>query len=251
LTGSDDRGAPRAGLDDRGALRAGLDYRRALRFLFDDEQWWVTVLFVTLAMLVPLVGPIVALGFQGAVVQSLARGGAAARPPRFEIERLADYLLCGLRLFVVSLLLTVVLVPIALVVLFTGNLGALVLFSRETAVTSVLGCIAVGAMAALFVAVMVLALAAITPLLVRASLDPDLAGIFDLAFARDFLARVGRETVLSLLVHLAINLALFFGGVLACFVGVFPALAFGTLVQAHLMGQLYLLYLGRGGRRIG
>jgi Protein of unknown function (DUF4013) len=230
---------------------SAIDYRRALRFLFDDEQWFVTVLFVTLAMLVPLVGPIVALGFQGAVVQSLARGGAAALPPRFEIERLAEYLLRGLRLFVASLLLTLVLAPIALVILFTGNVGAVVLFSRETAVTSLLGCVAVGAMAAVFIAVMVLAVAAITPLLVRASLDPDVAAIFDFAFARDFLNRVGRETVLSQLTHLAISLALFFGGVLACFVGVFPALAFGTLVQAHLMGQLYLLYLARGGRRIG
>ncbi len=230
--------------------RRGIDYRRALRYQLDDPEWWMTLLFVTLAMIVPLVGPIVAMGYQGTVVEALARGGRNAPPPRFDFGRLADYLLRGLRMFLVTLLMTLVVTPVLFVIILVGNLSGVLLFTQEQPVTNMMGCMVMAVVALLFTAVMVVGMALVTPLIVRAALDRDLAGIFDFAFLRDFLARAGRETVLAHLVHVGINVLLFIAGVLACFVGVFPALAFGLLVQAHLFGQLYLLYLERGGRRI-
>jgi hypothetical protein len=227
-----------------------MDYRRALRYQFDSPDWGMNLLFVTLAMLVPLVGPVIAFGYQATVVEALARGGAAAPAPRFDFERLADYLTRGLRVFVVTVLLTLLITPVAFVIVLVGNLSAVFLFAQEDAAASMLGCAVVGLIIVLFIAAMVLAVSLATPLLVRAALDPDLGGVFDVGFARDFLARTWRETVQAHLVHVAINLGLFVLGLLACFIGIFPALTLGTLVQAHLLGQLYLLYLERGGRRI-
>lgn len=235
---------------DEDERRQGIDYRRALRYQLDDPEWWMTLLFVTLAMIVPLVGPVVAMGYQATVVEALARGGRNAPPPRFDFGRLADYLLRGLRMFVVTLLLTLLMTPVLFVIILVGNLSGVLLFSQEQPVTNMMGCLVIGVVAVLFTAVMVVGMALVTPLIIRGALDPDFAGIFDFAFLRDFLARTGRETVLAHLAHVGINLLLFIVGVLACFVGVFPAMAFGLLVQAHLFGQLYLLYVERGGRRI-
>lgn len=236
--------------DVRETSTGGLDYRRALRYQLDDPEWWMTLLFVTLAMIVPLVGPIVAMGYQGTVIEALARHGRNAPPPRFDFGLLADYLLRGLRMFLVTLLMTLLVTPVLLVVVFVGNLSGVLLFSREQPLTNMMGCTVMLVVALLFTAVMVVGIALVTPLIVRAALDRDFAGIFDFAFLRDFLTRVGRETVIAHLVHVVLNVLLFIAGVLACFIGAFPALAFGTLVQAHLFGQLYLLYLERGGRRV-
>lgn len=228
-----------------------LDYRRSLRFLFDDPDWPTTLLFVTLALLVPLVGPIVAFGYQATVIETLAREGRRAAVPRFVFDRLADYLLRGLRMWVVTLLLTLLVTPVAFAIVLVGNLVAAVLFGRQEAAASMLGCAVLALIAVAFTAAMIGAVAMVTPLLVRAAIATDIGAVFDLGFARDFLARAWRETVLAHLFHIVLNLGLFLAGALACLIGVFPALAIGALVQAHLLGQLYLLYLERGGRRVG
>lgn len=228
-----------------------LDYRRSLRFLFDDPEWPTTLLFVTLALLVPLVGPIVAFGYQATVIEALAREGSGAAPPRFVLEHLADYLLRGLRMWVVTLVLTLVVVPVAFAILMVGNLVAAMLFGQEEVAASLVGCVLLVTIAALFTATMVAAVALVTPLIVRAAIATDIGAVFDYDFLRDFLARTWRETLVAHLFHLVLNLGLFLAGALACLIGVFPALALGTIVQAHLLGQLYLLYLGCGGRRVG
>jgi len=93
-------------------------------------------------------------------------------------------------------------------------------------------------------------MALMTPLLVKAALETDLGRVFDLGFLRDFLRRCGRDALVAHLFQIVLNLGLMLVGILACFVGVFPALGIGMLVQAHLLGQLYLLHLGRGGTAI-
>jgi hypothetical protein len=228
-----------------------LDYRRSLTFLFDDPDWPTTLLLVTLALLVPLVGPIVALGYQATVIEALARDGVGAAAPRFVLDRLADYLLRGLRIWVVTLVLTLLVVPVAFAIVLAGNLFAAVLFGQENATANVLGCLVVAVIAVLFTAAMVGAVALVTPLLVRAAIASDIGAVFDLDFLRDFLARTWRETLVAHLFHVVLNVGLFVAGALACLIGVFPALAIGTIVQAHLLGQLYLLHLERGGRRVG
>jgi uncharacterized protein DUF4013 len=230
-------------------MKGTIDYRRALRYQLDDPQWGMTLLFNTLALLVPIIGPIVGLGYQSTVIEALARGGVGAPPPRFDFDRLADYLIRGLRMFVVALLSLAVL-PIAFVLVFAGNFTAAILFSRNSPVASVIGCVAVGVEVVLFVTLIVGMMALLAPLLVRAALATDFGAGFDVAFWRDFMARVGRDVVVSHLAHIGISLAFFVAGVLACGIGVFPAATYATLVHAHLLGQLYLLYVQRGGRAV-
>ena len=230
-----------------------IDYQRALRYQLDDVNWVTTLFFMTLAVIVPLIGPIVALGYQGTVIEALARGGAGAPPPRFDLERLADYLLRGLRMFVVSLLISLILLPIVWlgsVVVLAVVLGATHAMGPGEAVSTAVGCALTGVFGLLAVGLGLGVTVIATPPLVRAALDRDLGGIFDFAFARDFLVRTGIDGWKAHGFLILVNLGLFVLGLLACVVGVFPAVAFGMLVQAHLHGQLYLLYLERGGRRV-
>jgi hypothetical protein len=228
------------------AAQQAVDYRRALQAPFEHPQWAMTLLWETIAMMVPLVGPIVAFGYQTTMVEAIAREGLGATMPPFVLERLGDYLVRGIRLFVVSLLVSLVVTPIGLVVMFTANLLGAVLASREGALTF-LGILLVFAGVAIFFLVLALAMVLVTPLWVKAALESDLGRVFDLAFARDFMRRTGKVTLLAHLVLMVLNIGLMFVGFLACFIGMFPALGIAVLVLAHVFGQLYLIYLGRGG----
>jgi hypothetical protein len=227
-----------------------MQHRRALSYVFERQDWATSLLLLTVALLVPLVGPVVAFGYQAALVEHLARSGDRNWPP-FDLSRLADYLQRGLRVFVVSLLVSVVVTPLAMVVLFAGNLTALLLYDRESPLAIVFVGIVVVVEAVAFLAVVYGGMALATPLWLRAALDPDLAGAFDAGFVRDFLGRVWKPLLLSHAFMLAVSSLLFLAGVLACFVGVFPAMALLLLVQAHVYAQLYRLHLERGGRPAG
>ena len=58
------------------------------------------------------------------------------------------------------------------------------------------------------------------------------------------------ETLLSSLFIIALAMLAMCLGLLAFFVGVFPAMAAVMLMQGHLYLQLYQLYLARGGQKI-
>jgi len=230
-----------------------IDYQRALRYQLDDPSWVTTLFFVTLGIIVPLIGPIVVQGYQGTVIEALARGGINAPPPPFDFAKLADYLLRGLRMFVVSLLVSLILLPVfwlGSVVVLVTVLPTMHALGPGEGLSTMVGCSLVAVFGLLAVALGLAISVVVTPPIVRAALDRDLGGIFDFAFARDFLARTGADGWKAHLYLIGVNLGLFVVGMLACVIGVFPAIAFGMLVQAHLYGQLYLLYLHRGGRRV-
>ena len=238
-------------LEEGSVLREGrIDYGRAWRYQLDDEHWIVTLLCVTAAVIVPIVGGIVALGYQGAVIEALAREGAGARPPRFDFDKLVEYLLRGLRMFVVSLLMTLVMLPLlwlGSVIMLAVVLGTAHAIGPQSTAGIAVSCGLTGLFVLLYLVVALAAAVVMTPPTVRAALDRDFGKIFDFVWARDFLRRTGREGWKVHLFVIAINLGLFIVGLLALVIGVFPAMAFGLLVQAHLYGQLYLLYLRRGG----
>jgi hypothetical protein len=68
-----------------------------------------------------------------------------------------------------------------------------------------------------------------------------------MTFFRDFLGRVGKGTFLAVLFLAVTGTLLTIAGLLACYFGIFPAVALVMYVQHHIDYQLYDLYLKRGG----
>jgi hypothetical protein len=223
-----------------------MDHRRALAYVFERPGWPTTVLLVTLATLVPLVGPVVALGYQSVLAEHFDRHGDRNWPP-FDFARFSDYLQRGLRLLVVTIVVSVVVTPIAMAVLVVGNAIAILLYDPDVALTiAAVGCVVI-VEAVLFLAVIYGGLALATPLWVKAALDPDIGAIFDARFVRDFLARTWKPVLASHAFMLLLSTGLMLGGMLLCFVGIFPAMTLLLLVQPHVYAQLNRLYRERGG----
>ena len=229
-----------------------IEHGRAVSYVFARPEWPMTLLFVTLGTLVPLVGPMVVQGYQAVIARHVARQGDRDWP-LFDFDRLADYLMRGMRTFVVSLVAGVVILPVAFVVVWVTVIVSALLADaggEHGAITTCIGLVLMAISIALFLALIFGAMALVTPLWLQAGINPDFAGAFDFGFLRDFLKRVGREVLIAHVVMVGIHLGLMVAGLLACFVGVFPAIGLMMLVQAHLYGQLYALYLERGGRPI-
>jgi hypothetical protein len=226
-------------------------YWAAFTFLFSGPNWWKNLLILAVAMLVPIVGPVVMIGYLCEVLapRPIDDGtGRLIEPPRpvsgypdFEFPRLSAYLERGVWPFVASLVAGLAMMPVlfivALPVFVVGAAGG----------GDVMIGVAVAVAMVLFVAAIVLATAAMVPLTLRAAMLMEFGATFSYEWVRDFIRRTWVEMVLAWLFIIAIGIPLSLAGYLMCFVGLYPAMAILTAAQWHLDFQLYHLYMSRGG----
>jgi hypothetical protein len=231
-------------------------YLQSYRFIFASPNWTMNVVWATLAALstqvIPVVGQFVLIGYLFEVIDHFHyyhhradAEGEANHYPDFNANRIMDYLMRGVWPGLASI---VVMLPVALLagaLWFVGVIGTVLLSEKGGG----------GAAAGLIILLVVLFLIAIIfvgnvvaiPFYLRAGLSRDFVTAFSLSFARDFLSRVGWESVLAQLFMLITSTACMLLGMLACFVGIYPAMAIVFMASHYIDYELYELYLERGG----
>src|SRR5688572_24345191 len=88
-----------------------LEYFRAYSYIFDNPEWTMVLLWGALMAIVPVVGPLVLLGYMFVVMDGLLASGGA-RFPVLDLNRFVDYLVRGLWPFLASLVVSLVLLPL-------------------------------------------------------------------------------------------------------------------------------------------
>ncbi len=231
-----------------------MEYMRAYHYIFENPNWLTNSLWLALAVLiagvVPGIGVLVyipLLGYAFEVFDSLLASGGR-RYPDVDMNRLERYFYRGVWPFLVGMIVTMVAMFVVLP-LFYGGMIALFLAAAAVgddgaAILMVIGIPALmlllfGASAAVGVVTM--------PFIVRAGISQDFASGFDFGWARDFVQRVGTDTLLANLFLTVTYFILAMLGLLAFCVGVYAAAAIVFLAWCHLMYQLYAVYLSRGG----
>lgn len=249
-------------------------YWQSYRFVFNNPNWLTNLALGSVCAIIPIVGPIVFIGYCFEVIDTLLRrrqrerGSALQAPadprdegvmevlpvdedhdsglyPDFTFNRFADYLMRGIWPFLVQLIVGLVIGMIAAVFLILGIVLAGV--AARAADSAVLFFVVYGLCLLLYVFLMTLVGILTVPLYLRAGLNCDFASAFSLEFFRDFLKRVGKEVVLAELFLMATGFLLAMLGLLLCYVGTFPVIALVLYARHHLEYQLYELYLERGG----
>jgi hypothetical protein len=226
-----------------------MNYFGAYRFAFESPKWAIHLLIGTVCQFVPIVGPFVLMGYIYSVIEAKLRQGRQEYPD-FDFNQLMPYLVRGIWPFLVSLVtalpMILLMIP-AFVLLFvaaaTSDQGrgsgppwfAIILF--------------IGWML-LFVVLMFAIQIVALPMLLRAGLSQDFGSAFSMAYVRDFLGRVWKELILSLLFLWVTAPFVILGGLLLLFVGIYPATVVILFAQFHFHYQLYELYLQRGGTPI-
>jgi hypothetical protein len=215
-------------------------FSAALRFPLKGEKRWVTLGLTTVCFLIPIVGPIVLLGY-GVLAEKALIADPDAAPPEFDFNQFAAHLKRGVAPFVVSLLF----VPILMVVIFPVMFG--LIFAAAAIKNGAVGLVLI-LVAVLFELVLIgLSTVILTPMTLKAGLEQTIGGAFNVRFAMDFLKRVGFLTVGYNLLLMAFSILV--GPFTLCvfFVGVNVFTAYLMLVQFHVRVQLYRAYLARGG----
>jgi len=104
---------------------------------------------------------------------------------------------------------------------------------------------------AIDIAILLALQTALVPLMIRGGLTQDFSQTFNFKWIKDFLLKMGLQTLLFNLFLVAVGAVLILPGYFMCCIGIIPV-AFFLMgpVLAHHHGQLYRLYLAKGGEPI-
>jgi hypothetical protein len=220
-----------------------LNIGAAIQFPFRGQHWLPNLAMLMVCLLIPVIGPMVAMGY-GVLVQRMLVADALAEPPRFDFGMFTEHLKRGLPPFVVGLIF----LPVSLVVIF-GGWGAMIvgLLLLQKSVALGITVILVGIL--LCMVLIVVAGVAILPLMMKAALEGTIGGAFDWGFAKDFYRRVG---LLTLGTQLLFFLLAFLMMPLGCVPLIGPAVMQTMILMMiwNVHAQLYQEYVARGGRTL-
>jgi hypothetical protein len=225
-----------------------MNYTASVSDFFKSPKWMMNLLLGGVCVLIPIVGPIVVLGWL--ITGFWARQDQSFETfPAFDFSHFGKYLERGLWPFLVSLVVGLLMVPVMWMVMipamFVGGISAG--HNRDA------GCLGAFAfilmMLFIFLAVFGMMLL-MTPLKLRASLMQDFGKAFDLGFVKRFVTLTWKEIVLSTLFVMVISILFACLGLIVFCVGVYFATVLTYFSLMHLHKQLYLLYLSRGGEPV-
>jgi amino acid transporter len=223
---------------------------RSFRYIFENPHWVQTTLFIAIWQFIPVLGSLVTGGYQFEVSESLLHSPHSGSYPDFDFNKFGQYMRRGFWPFLVLLIVWLVL-SLILILVGVGGMYLLLLVDPlnpnaesilKTGIT-VLGLL----MMLICIAVNVVSV----PMTLRAGYMQSIWHAFNPKFARDFMQRTWKETVVALWFQSLTFVPLLLAGSLICGIGLYFALALWIMSQTHLIEyQLYSLYLSRGGEPI-
>jgi ABC-type glycerol-3-phosphate transport system permease component len=93
-----------------------MKYLRSYQYIFDHKDWLMQVLMIALGMLIPVIGPIVLLGYSFELMEWLIANPDAKEYPKFDFSRFTENLKRGMWPFLTQLIISLVIsVPVSLV----------------------------------------------------------------------------------------------------------------------------------------
>lgn len=219
-----------------------MEYGKAYGYFLNREGGTKGVLFGSLMLLLPVIGPIVFMGYQAEVTEDLERDPDVRDHDPFSFDHFSRYLNRGIWPFVMSLIVQAI-VALLVVAVVAAAVGVGLVTQN----------ILIG-YASYFVflipATIVASLFSL-PLMLHVQLAGKLRIGAAFAFASRFLGKVWGQCLVSLFISSLISSLIVMLGYAACCVGVIPAIIVIGMAQENLSIQLYRLYLAEGGEPIG
>jgi hypothetical protein len=215
-------------------------YQQAFGYVINQPGGFVNLLLVMVCQFIPILGPIVLLGYRAEVSVALSNDPELQQHPKFTFDRFVDYLSRGIWPFLIGLILVIPMFPILIGALIAGfvidppgpgnpPILAFALFGSALIVTSL----------------------AATILSIPMSFHAEMTGKFDLGgafrFAAEFWRLLFGLAIVTVFVFNILAFVVVIVGLLCCFVGIYPAISLIEMAGQHIMVQLYREYLDRGG----
>ncbi len=237
-----------------GSSAGTMEYMRSFHYIFENPNWIKNVLAGAVCILsmniIPFVGQLLFMGYQYEIVENLHRNPGASYVD-FDMNRFVEYLLRGLWILLVTLVLSLACLPVIL-----GLIILLVALATGGGAAAGDDGVAIAVMVGMPILVLVCVPLGIAfnmlcvPIILRAALMQDFLPAFDFGFAKQFIGNTWKEMILCALFGMAAGMVLMAVGMAMLCVGTFFTMAIATLMQGHLIFQLYELHLARGGDAI-
>jgi uncharacterized protein DUF4013 len=230
-----------------------VNYTASVSDFFKSPKWMMNLLLGGVCVLIPIVGPMVVLGWL--ITGFWARQDENFETfPDFDFSNFGKYLERGLWpflvAFVVSTAFSLVMVPLVWIAMIPAMLVSGPSSGGDANTSSCLGFIAMILMMLFFAVIIFAMMLVLVPLKVRASLTQDFAKSFDVGFVKRFVALTWKEIVLSsLFVMITGTLFVCLGMIVFC-VGMYFAIVLVYFSWEHVHKQVYTLYLSRGGEPV-
>lgn len=233
----------------------GMEYGRLLTFIFESPNWMMNLVWSALCMLLSgiVVGQLVMHGYQAQIMIASVINPNAIYPD-FDSNKIGDYLIRGLWMWLATLIISFVLgfFAVIFVIFFLFVAGVLIgIASPNGQEPNALAAIVVFiGYFSLIIGLSVLSFVCVVPAVLKVALTGNLAEMFDIGWHLDFIRRMFGSMILGIIVIMLISMLLTFGGLLLCLIGLIPAMGWLMLSQSQLYAQLYRTYLERGGRQV-
>jgi len=218
-------------------------YWRSYQFVFISPKWLTNLVAGIVCMFVPILGPIVLLGYQFEMIEAMLRDGEENYPD-FDMNRVMNYLWRGAWPFIIQLVASLPLILIIIVSYFVF-IAAMVTSAGDPGIWVYL--LFGGLLIAAIVFGSVILPLLILPLELRAGLSKNLRAAFSREFYFDLIRRCWKELIVAQLFIFASGFLLGLVGLLLCGLGTAPAQALTMFARSHLMYQIYNRYLEKGG----
>jgi hypothetical protein len=230
-----------------------VNYTASVSDFFQSPKWMMNLLLGGVCVLIPIVGPMVVLGWL--ITGFWAREDENfATFPDFDFSHFGKYLERGLWpflvAFVASMAVSIVMVPVIWLLMIPTMLVGSLSSGHESNAAGCFGVIAVILMMLVWAVMLIGLMLVLVPLKIRASLTQDFAKSFDFGFVKRFVALTWKEMVLSSLFVMATGLLFVCLGMIVFCVGVYFATVLTYFSWTHMHKQLYTLYLSRGGEPV-
>lgn len=225
-----------------------MNYIESITDFFKSPKWMMNLLFGGICILIPIIGPIVLMGW-------LITGFWARKEenpetfPDFDFGNFSKYLERGLWPFLVTLAASFALSILFFIIVFIPSI-LIGVIAGDNGSNGFLGLILGMFILCIEVVLMISIYLVLTPLMIRATILQDFMPSFDLAFIKKFISLTWLEIILSGLFISVASVVLMGIGFIAFCVGIYFAMALIYFGWAHIGKQLYKLYLSRGGEEI-
>ncbi|MFN3151203.1 DUF4013 domain-containing protein [Bremerella sp.] len=220
--------------------RTSVDYMETVGDVFNNPNWFVNILLAGIAIIIPIIGGMVALGYIAEIIGARAYG-RMKNYPDFDFNRFGEYLTRGFWMFLVTFVTSLCLMPLSM--LAGGIFGAVQASENEAL-------IAVGFVIyfATILAINMITFFISCPLIIRAGMLNDFVSAFDFGWIMDFIKKMWVEQLLGGILLYIFAILFMLVGCMALCVGYIPAAGAVMIMWALFITQLYQVYVHRGGQ---
>lgn len=226
-----------------------MNYSASVSDFLKIQKWGMNTLLGAVAILIPIIGPIVLGGWHITVFWAQGDEDDPVKFPPFDFQYFGKYLERGLWPFLVNLAASFAMVLLVMCLMIPFVLYISIAGPGEDGPSLALG-VLVAVMMILQFGLMFLYQFIVTPLMIAATITQDFKSAFRMKFLMDFTSLVWKEQIVSLCFLFGLGLCLMIVTVITCYVGMFFAAPVTFFSWYHLQKQIYQLYLSRGGEPI-